>query len=296
MKHNSILLRFGYLLFAIMLASCAKDNAVLRIYENTGDSLNRYRIQITADVIDHLVPERTKSTPNINTLSPDAIVHIFVYKKETDPNNGSRYHKAIYKVSSKGKLNPIYDHLTLSEGFYNLYAVTVNNSTYDEVPEFDAQSGLFHYMYNNKDYLWSKHEAFEVNSNYEGTIHFRMTHSACKIQFSFQAADGNLEAIEKAYISATTEEECRWSISTGSISYATTKRNSLPLNIDQFTASGDMLPSEHFGGMTLTFMAKVDGTHIPLSLNIPPHYGNLFVPGHVYHYNVIIENNEAKIN
>ena len=309
MKNTTLKYRFHVLICSLILlfsAGCSKENGVVRIWGDGSDSLpsidnNKDTVIITpsfsAYVDGYKIDTRNSLSESKDPITHQSILHIFIYKNDTDPDQGKHFHKGLYTVLKSGRLVPVYNAVKLPPGTYKMFALSSNGTPYDNVPDFDPVTGNSRYVYNGLDDIWGESDSIVIGKDSLPNIAFQMQRSCCRIGFDFIPNRGSDEIeLTEVILSAPTEEECSWSISTGIIAPAETLESILPLRINGLNAAGFILPCRMRTSLELSVSLKINGVTHSYQADVPIPYGKIYQFGFRYDYQVRIDGENILIN
>ncbi len=290
-----------HLLIILLLSSCSKDLSIISIDDdinniNISKDTLFFDINLSAYVESYQSITRSSSDTTLEIL-PNAIIHIYAYKQYETPDENKCFAKSVYQSRKTGKINPIHDNLKLNKGIYNFYMLSVFNSTHDRVPDFDPLNGKSSAVYNGVDYLWGMISNFEIKDDIKNILEFKLKRCCLSIEFNFEFNNSNYNKLYSAEIEAGDASQCAWSIATGIINPAANSNEIYRLNTDSCSAKAILLPFESTIPSKLSFVVTNSQLEMKeYTLDISPHFGNVFHWGYNFVYKIIIDNNNAYIS
>lgn len=285
------------LLCALLCAGCSDDRAVVRIFdladpsESGGDTVlvtPAFGLRISEF---DTVPTRSASDASGTVpADPGAVVHLLVYPAGSTPDENRCFYRGLYRTGKYGNLVPVYNDIRLPEGEYDLYMLSVCDSTADLIPSFDPLTGISDYVYNGIDYVWGKRERIRIDRNDTDTIPFTLAHSCVRMEFEFVSPSG--DTVTAATLSAPTPSEVSWAVTTGLMDPALTHADSLPLPLSGNRSYAIVLPLQTEEELPLRYSTLRHPDPRVVLLPAPP--GGLFRPGGICSYTVTVPDEEER--
>lgn len=300
---RSIYILILSLLLLIHLTGCSKVNARLTIEDNEqgeeyiGDSVYctpRFTLLLTPfDQKTAKVSDQSKPDIYMNERS---IVHVFFYNQGEMPDKYPCRYKSIYRVKKNGNIAAVYNDIQVKKGNYDIYLLSSNDSLKDQVPEFDPYKGLSGYIYNQTDYLWAQIPDVNLTPEKPTQLNARMEHAGCKLRFQFSTSEDEPFEIKNIILIAPTEDECKWSLSTGIISPAKTVNSRYRLKLNKDRAETIILPLISNDPLFLLIDAANGKQNLTYRIPIRPSQGTIFQFGAQHDYQIILTGDKAIIN
>ena len=286
----------------LLIQSCSDDYTTVRIEDELilADTISIdetfYPLNISAK-INSFMPANVSGGFNITGNIPaNAIIHVYVYKAGKEADENKCYAKGVYYSRKTGKIVPIHDNVQLQDGIYDIYMLSVFNSDFDKVPDFNPLTGKSKYVYNGTDYVWGKRNNVNINAKNNETIEFVLNHCATHYEVEFSGEQGyEIGNISSVRMTAAKEESGSWSVATGIINPATSVEKEIDMDINNMVAECIMLPVEIYNDLTLSFLEETNETTKSYSLYIPCPRGKIFQGGYTYNYKVKIGSEKAII-
>lgn len=234
----------------------------------------------------HASVEGRNMTRSMTPLSKNIQVSLLAYDG-TSPTSGAPAAQGLYQSLLPGQLSGVAGYkMYLTDGIYNFYAVSANDSY--TPPAFT--NGRSEPLFNGIDYLWWNGAQQDVSSS-QINIPIVFRHCATQVVFDVAAGDGiTLNELVLAHISAP-QQGARMDLATGAIPYAASYGSTTgdKMGINGFRAQYIMLPLKTTSPMQASFDVVVNGeaSARTYSVEVPVPDGVL-VPGDSFRFEAVI--------
>ncbi len=230
--------------------------------------------------------DETESLPN------GCHVTVYVYQQDSTPQNANVYKQMSFVIQNSGYFTPVYNVARLDPGVYNLYAVSVYNSTTDQIPNFDLdRSGEATGLQVGMDYLWCSTQGVELTPGNVQILDIYFQHAASKITIDCVGGYGyTVSSVEEVVMYSLDTSATTFQLATGYISPVTDLASGeVDLTIDGTTASIDIPPFNTSNYYSLGCYAYINFEYATggwLSFDLPTPDSGAFLAGYNYNYTV----------
>ncbi len=263
-----------------ILSACVDNKYIIDDYRLPGTSKDK-------NVVYFLPRLESNVATRVLTPFPEyCLVKIFVFDYY---GTQSSITSPVYRSLEPGTLSPSQGQLTLINGTYNFYAVSLKEDSLP--PKFT--NNVATELYNNKDYLWCG-VTDQMISHSGTTIPITFNHVATQIVVNVVNKDTTNPAAK--VLSATisgpeTTSGITWNLTTGVISPATSLASTgAAIQVDGMATSYIMLPVAVENGK-LSYLAVVQqsqGQVVSCNVDIPFPEGG-YLAGHSYQYDMYFD-------
>ncbi len=232
---------------------------------------------------------RIESNISTRTLTPFpqyCKAQIFAFSSD---GNQQSIISPVYRSQEAGTLSPTNTPMTLIDGEYDFYAISVKE---DSLPP-SFKDNVASDLYNNKDYLWCVVSNQTIDQN-AITIPITFNHVATQIIVNIINKDSINPASQIVYATYSPpviSDSVTWSLLTGVIVPATSVSSIQDsMSIDSFTTSCVMIPlSAKADSLSYqSYIQQENGEYQLCQVNIPvPEDG--YEAGHSYEYDMIFD-------
>ena len=248
-------LTFITLCAAVLLGGCSKNSIYIELGGSDGDDSSGGNNTSQTLITFSAAVEGRNMTRAMSPLGKGIENQLYAFETTKGNSLGVPTEEGKYVTIAPGLLNGVDGYkMYLSNGIYNFYAVSENNS--DMLPSFAA--GKSESLKNGVDYLWWKGSQRDVSSS-QVIIPIVYQHVATQVVFQVSAGVGlNLDKLVSATITPSKDGQSMY-LNTGEIPAIDEYAPAVPMGINGFLAQYIMLPLQTTNPMKLTLEISVKG-------------------------------------